>query len=251
MPVTTADTTWTERFRVRSDEMDLHGRAAATAVCNWLQEVAGNHASSLGWGIERLQAEQLTWVLARLHLRLDRLPAWRSEVAVTTWPHGVDRLYAVREFRIADDDGPCGVATTGWVLLHVGRRRPVRPPAALAALGGGEPARALLDRFEPLEPPALAGHEQRFTVRYGDVDLNRHANNVRLIGWALETLPLEALARPLAELEVDFRSEAMLGTTIRALAEPAADDGLAFRHRLEDEDGREIVRARSRFAPAV
>jgi len=244
-------TSWTEQFRVRADEMDLHGRAAVTAVCNWLQEVAGNHARSLGWGIERLQSEQLTWVLARLHLRLDRLPAWRSDVAVTTWPCGVDRLYAVREFRIADGDGPCGVATTGWVLLHVGRRRPVRPPAALAALGDAGPGRALPDRFEPLEPPAAAAHDHRFTVRYGDVDLNRHANNVRLIGWALETLPLEALDRPLTELEVDFRSEAMLGTTIRALAEPAADDGLAFRHRLEDEDGREIVRARSRFAPVV
>ncbi len=249
--MTGAGSTWTERFRVRADEMDLHGRAAATAVCNWLQEVAGNHARALGWGIEQLQPGQLTWVLARLHLRLDRVPAWRSDVAVTTWPCGVDRLYAVREFRIADGEGPCGVATTGWVLLHVGRRRPVRPPAGLAELGGAVPGRALPDGFAPLEPPVEASHEQRFTVRYGDVDLNRHANNVRLIGWALETLPLEALGRPLAELEVDFRSEAMLGTTIRALADPVAGDGLAFRHRLEDADGREIARARSRFNPAA
>ncbi len=245
--MTKPDTTWTERFRVRSDEIDLHGRPAVTAVCNWLQEVAGNHARSLGWGIEQLGAEQLTWVLARLHLRLDRLPAWRSEVAVTTWPAGVDRLYAVREFRITDQDGPCGVATTGWVLLHLGRRRPVRPPAALAALGR-EQARVVVDRFEPLEPPVAPEHEERFTVRFGDVDLNRHANNVRLVGWALETLPLEVLDRPLAELEVDFRSEARLGATVRAIAGPDAGDAAAFRHRLEGADDREIIRARSRFS---
>jgi acyl-ACP thioesterase len=244
--MTNAETTWTERFRVRADEIDLHGRAAIAAVCNWLQEVAGNHARALGWGIEQLQPEQLTWVLGRLHLRLDRLPAWRDEVSVTTWPAGVDRLYAVREFRVHDGVGPCGVATTGWVLLHLGRRRPVRPPATLAALGRGQ-ARVLGDRFEPLDAPAAAGHEQRFTVRFGDVDLNRHANNVRLIGWALETLPLEVLDRPLAELEVDFRAEAPLGATVRAVAERVAGEAQVFRHRLEAGDGREIVRARSRF----
>jgi acyl-ACP thioesterase len=247
--MTIAETTWTERFRVRADEIDLHGRAAITAVCNWLQEVAGNHARALGWGIEQLGAEQLTWVLARLHLRLDRLPAWRDEVAVTTWPAGVDRLYAVREFRIDDGAGACGGATTGWVLLHVGRRRPVRPPATLAALGRDQ-TRVVADRFEPLGPPAAVEHEQRFTVRFGDVDLNRHANNVRLVGWTLETLPLEVLDRPLVELEVDFRAEAPLGVTLRALAERVPGDALSFRHRLEDAGGREIARARSRFGPA-
>ena len=246
--MTGPDTAWTERFRVRSDDMDLHGRVAATAVCSWLQEVAGNHARSLGWGIEQLQPEQLTWVLARLHLRLDRLPAWRDEVAVTTWPAGVDRLYAVREFRIEDGTGASGVATTGWVLVHLGRRRPVRPPATLVALGREGLGRALADPFEPLAPPTAAEHEEEFTVRFGDVDLNRHANNVRLIGWALETLPLDVLDRPLAELEVDFRGEARLGATVRAIADPVAGDAAAFRHRLDGADGREILRAHSRFS---
>ncbi len=245
-----SDTTWTERFRVRADEIDLHGRAAVSAVCNWLQEAAGNHAQALGWGIEQLVAEQLTWVLARLHLRLDRLPSWRDDVAVTTWPAGADRLYAVREFRIEDGSGVVGVATTGWVLVHLGRRRPVRPPAALAALGRDGPGRALVDRFGPLEPPAAVEHEQRFTVRFGDVDLNRHANNVRLIGWALETLPLEVLDRPLVELEVDFRAEAPLGATVQAVAELVPGGAVVFRHRLAGADGREIVRARSRFVVA-
>jgi acyl-ACP thioesterase len=246
--MTTVQLTWTEQFRVRSDEMDLHGRVAATAVGNWLQEIAGSHARALGWGIEQLQPQQLTWVLARLHLRLDRLPAWRDEVTVTTWPAGVDRLYAVREFRIEDARGLVGVATTGWVLVHLGRRRPVRPPPALAALGRGGPGRVLADPFDPLAPPHAGEHEQQFTVRFGDVDLNRHANNVRLIGWALETLPLEVLDLPLAELEVDFRSEARLGATVRAIAARVPGSAPSFRHRLEGEDAREIVRAFSRFA---
>jgi len=153
----------------------------------------------------------------------------------------------VREFRIEDGRGVVGVATTGWVLLHLGRRRPVRPPAALAALGREGPARVFADRFEPLAPPHTVEHEEAFTVRFGDVDLNRHANNVRLVGWALETLPLEVLDRPLAELEVDFRAEAQLGATVRAVAEGVAGEAQVFRHRLEAGDGREIVRARSRF----
>src|SRR3990172_1102587 len=96
---------WTETFEVRASETDPTGFASVPAICNYLQEVASNHAQALGVSVEQLTAQGLTWVLARLHVELDAYPAWREPVRVETWPAGLHGRYAVREFLIHDGRG--------------------------------------------------------------------------------------------------------------------------------------------------
>lgn len=246
--VAEAPLVWSEELRVRSYEVDANGRASVLAVCNWLQEAAGNHATALVWAVDQLQAQGLTWVLSRLHLRLNRIPAWREPVTVTTWPAGAQRVYAVREFRVSGENGEIGVATSGWLLVNLASRRPVRPPEPIAAMRAHTPARVLDDPFEKLPELERAEHERSFTVRYSDLDMNRHANNVSVIAWALEAVPEEVLlGSVLTEFEVDFRAEARYGDHITAQVcapEPPAE---IFLHRLVHEGGREIARARSRW----
>ena len=43
-----------EKFTVRSYEMDVQGMASVPAICNYLQEVAGNHATELGVAVDHL-----------------------------------------------------------------------------------------------------------------------------------------------------------------------------------------------------
>ena len=237
---------WSESFRVRAYEVDVWGRASVLTVCNWLQEAAGNHATHLGWGIEGLQAQGLTWVLSRLHLHLDRLPPWREEVRVTTWPAGAHRLYALREFRLTGGDGgEIGVATTGWMLLNVATRRPMRPTEEVTAMGRRTPPRVLDDEFDKLPEVGRAEVERSIEVRNSDLDINRHANNVSVIGWVLESLPLDRIeGRQLGGLEIEFRAETRGGDRVGTQAQAGGD--AAFVHRLiRQSDQREIARARS------
>ncbi len=239
---------WSETFRVRAYEVDATGRASVPALCNWLQESAGNHATSLGWGVEGLHARGLTWVLSRLHLRLAGRPGWRDDVVVSTWPAGVQRLYALREFRVA---GPAGaelaVATTAWLLVSVSSLRPTRLPEELEEIARGTPGRALDDPFDKLPELSHPEFEVALDVRGADLDMNRHANNVSLIAAALEPLP-ESVGggRLLAELEIEFRAEALHADRLRSQAQCVDGGEWRYLHRLAQErDGREIVRARS------
>ena len=244
---------WTDSYAVRAHEVAGHGRASAAAVCNWLQETAGNHATHLGWGIEGLMGQGMTWVLSRLHLVLDRPPAWRERIAVTTWPAGARRLFAVREFRLEGHGGELGRATTGWMVINVATRRPARPPEDVEAMGRLAPPRALDDDFGKLPDVERADLESSVEVRYADLDMNGHANNVSVIAWALEALPADvALGSTLAELEVDFRAEALHGDRIAVRAQRDDSGAPAFRHVLvRDGDGREIARARTSWSGAV
>jgi len=244
-----APAVWSETLRVRASEVGPDGLARPTALADWLQEAAGNHATALGWAVDQLGDRGLTWVLSRLHVRVGTLPRWRAEVQVATWPAGTARAYALREFRLsAADGGELAVGTSGWLLVNLSSRRPVRPPEGIHEMARRTPGRLLDDPFEKLPELASPAHERAFDVRFADLDLNRHVNNVVVIGWALEALPTEVPAgRRLEELEVEFRAESLLGD--RVLAQVQAADDASFLHRVvRPADGREIARARTRWS---
>jgi medium-chain acyl-[acyl-carrier-protein] hydrolase len=232
-----------ETFRVRASEIGPGGGMRLPALLDLFQEAAGNSATVLGWGSDRLLAEGRTWVLSRFHLRLSGLPAWREEIAVETWPSGVHRVFAVREFRAVGEDGRLlAAATSAWLLMAVPSKKPLRQPPEIAAVAEGNPPRTIADPFEPLPgPDGDPGEGASFRIGRFDVDLNGHANNVAIFRALLESLPE---SQPPFDLEAEFRGEAFEGDLLRA----HADEG-AGAHRValvRTSDGREIVRARLR-----
>lgn len=235
-------TVWRETFRVRASEMGPDARLRLPALFDLFQEAAGNNAAALGWGSRVLLARGQTWILSRLALRLHALPAWREDIAVETWPSGVHRLWALREFRVTGADGtPLALATSGWLLLDVARKRPLRQSPEIAEVAKASPPRVVNDAFEPLAGPdegtAVSGPPFRIT-RY-DLDLNAHANNVTILRAILTALPLAA-APPLT-FEADFRGEAFEGDLLGARVQElqGATRVLLFR----ESDGREVARA--------
>lgn len=243
---------WTEAFPVRAYEADVNGTLSMAHLCNYLQEAAGNHARSLGVSVEQLQSLDLTWMLSRLHVKMQRYPSWRDTVFIDTWPSGHNGLYAAREFLIYTEDGDqIGQATSAWLMIDLKHRRPLRVPEFIDALEVPDLPRPIPDPFLKIQAPAFRASNRSYSVGYGDLDLNQHANNVRYITWALESLPLDILKTyQLRGLEVHFRAEAMYGDVIQSVARQEEDEhGLVVEHALfaQGKD-RELAALRSRWA---
>ena len=152
-----------ERFCVRAYESGVNNQVTLPALCNFLQEAAGNHARRLGLGIHELQDVGFTWMLARLHLVIRRYAAWRETV-----------LLGVSE----------------WLYVEVPAQRIVRLPQAFAALApAGTPQVPLPEA--PAKLPDIPAPEwsAAITVRHSDHDFNNHVNNAHYVAWALECLP--------------------------------------------------------------
>lgn len=229
-----------ETYRVRASEIGPGGTMRLPALLDLFQESAGNSATALGWGSDALLRDGKTWVLSRYHLRVHALPPWREEIAVETWPSGVHRVFALREFRATGADGMLlAEATSGWLLVAVPAKRPLRPPPEIAAIAKGAPPRTIADSFEPLAAPAEgAAAGPSFPIGRFDLDLNAHANNVSIFRALLEALP-EAL--PPFALEAEFRGEAFAGDVLLSRI-----DEVGRRRRavlVREADGREVVRA--------
>jgi len=233
-----------ETFRVRAGEVGAGGWLRPPALCDWLQEAAGNHAISLGFGTEDLLRNGLTWVLSRLHLQVRRMPRWGEAAVVETWPSGVLRLRALREFRVTGEGGGLlAAATSGWLVLKVEGKRPVRPPPEVGVIAEKAPPRLLSDPFEDLPAPgAGAAPGPFFRVGRYDLDLNGHANNVAVVRWLLEALPdAPDPARPLS-IEAEFRGESFEGDRLQSRVE-AVGDGRFRVVVARERDGREVARA--------
>jgi acyl-ACP thioesterase len=237
-------------FPVHSFDLDAGGTLRVPALAGYLQEAAGASARSLGFGVETLWKQGLTWVLARQRLRVDAPVHHGDLLTVETWPSGVERLFAFREFRVRRADGAVVArASSTWAVLDLATRRPVRPDRVLEASFHPRTHQALTAPAERLEPLAAWDVEKRFRVRHHDIDVNRHVNNLTYLAWALEAAPDAMWAeRRVAALDVEFVAECEPGSAV--LSRAAAAGEAAFAHAVVHEtDGRELARARTAWVP--
>lgn len=236
-----------EFFVTRYHEMGRDGLLRIQTVCNYMEEAAGLHAEKLGVGFERMSADGLAWVLAKMRLDLYRRPGPGERVAMHTWPVGAERLQFRRDFILHDECGQVlATAVTQWVVMGVLSRRVERFPARVAALSPDNPplVRESGDIRIPVVPQGHSGPS--FPVRLADIDQNRHVNNVRYVDFALEGAYAAGRIDEPRRIDLIFRAEGLRGDVISCRSKPEEGASRHLIHSLfRQGDGQELARART------
>ncbi len=232
-------------YRVNTYEADASGRLSIPGLFNYLQDIAAHHATDLYRGKEHLEKDNRFWVLSRMLVEIIEIPGWEEEIVIRTWPHGVDKLFALRDFEIFGLKGnKYGAATSCWLMVNRENRRPVRPDKSLADLNGAPDKGAALERY----PSKLQGagnsskESQVFPVKYSDLDFNMHVNNVQYIKWIIDAYPLEfILGNSFKSAEVNYLTEALPGDEITVMSSENGEK--TFDHSIvRKNDGKELCR---------
>lgn len=239
-------------YLIHTYEVDFQGKARLDSLLNYLQDAAGGQAQEMGFSVESLFRQGLTWVLSRYHIKIDRYPGLGEKVAVLTWPSGRSEFHALRDYEMVDFSGKKFLAaTSSWMIIGLKSKQP-EPVSSLMPAEFVLQRRALADDFSPL--PALLASEQEieFPVEVGHLDLNRHVNNVVYVSWALEAMPPELLfAASPVEVEVAYRAEAVYGHSIISRVSRVDKESKEFWHQIvHGENGRELARLRTRWQKA-
>jgi len=237
-------------FRVRSYEADPSWNATVQTLCNYFQELAWEHATQLGFVLLDSRESQQSWVLLRLHLQMQRYPQWGETVTVTTWPSGIHRLYAYRDFEIHDANHVLlGAATSAWIVIDLKKRRPLRVPANLEHCIPKNRARTIQDDFSAdLSPTAPPMDQRLFHVRMSDIDVNGHVNNVNYIEWAIESAPPEwHTTRRIAEIEIHFKAESGYRDQVISQCSPGASPDQTSHLVFRKHDEKPLMTARIRW----
>lgn len=237
-------------FQVRAYEIDPSGKLTMANLCNYLQEAAGQHAHALKVSSPQLMENGITWVLARLHVQMRKMPNWQENVTIETWPAQIDRLFAVRDFRIFVDNEEIGVATSAWVLMDLKSRRPLRRfPAEITDVHPEKPVRALNDSFKKLQPVETAENPTELPIRADDIDINSHVNNAVFIALLEDNLPESRRNKhQLIEIEIEFRGEAFQGDTLIGRRGVDGHQNEFYHSLTRRENNAEVIRARTVYS---
>jgi len=241
---------WREDYRIRSYEVDCRNRLSILSMFSFMQEAASRHAATLGVSIHQLLAEKYTWLLSRLKIKIAASPGWNDQIRINTWPSGTQQLFALRDFKMNGiENQTIAAAISAWLVIDLEKRRPVRIAPFVERLRPIEGSHIMTERLDKL--PALSDpvHEKSFVVRYSDIDINQHVNNVKFVEWIVESVPSATLsARVASEVEINFLAEAFHEDRILATCSPQDPGNTIFHHSLaRQQDGRELARARTKW----
>lgn len=236
---------WSEEQTITASMVDPFGRCRIDGLCNILQEVAGRHANARDLGFLHMGQRGLFWALSRLRLEMYQLPRWQDRIHLQTWVQGMRGPLSYRNFALHNDNNDLlASACSLWSAVDRQSRKPKAiPDHDFPILADKHPN---CGKPNKLPAPARVDRETTYTVRYSDLDLVGHVNNVRYITWMIDTYgTYNQESRPSA-LEINYLGETSLGDSVLIQREGTPGMGAApFPHRiLHAGEDREIVRAR-------
>lgn len=205
-----------EPLAYRSAEIGADGTLHISHVADLLQDIAGRHASTLGFGMDDLGKEGHTWALVRLKIILLEDIVDGASYKVRTWPSGTERLWAYRRYRILKGDATIGEAISQWMVLNRETHRPVRLPSYLVDRSWHvdvEPA-PVWTNFNQMESKTHIG--KPFDVRFTEIDINNHVNNAHYLYWAANAIDPDLIetGKP-TEVDIQFEAECLRDDVVR------------------------------------
>ncbi len=237
---------------VTTDGSDSKGRMTLPYLCLLMQETATLHADSLGWGYDILKENNLQWVLSRQWIRMTRLPRWKEEVRVGTWPSDRGAITWNRDFRIYDAAGEAiGEATSLWFVMDRTSRRP-KPAPFGREISLEDVERVNTEVLKPLPAPENPETTRTVSAAYHDIDVHNHVNNVKYLTWMIDGLDPQLMeTHQVMETEINFLAEGLLGDVLDIGVARGTDEGAtAFLQSLtRRSDGAELCRMRSIWRP--
>lgn len=204
---------WTDKFTVRTYEVNLFQEMDLIHLLNRLQDAASRHAETLGFGWQNMQQNKQFWVLSRFLVHINQIPVWKQQLQLETWPKTADALAAYRDFIVSDADGVELVkATSMWLVLDAENHRPVRMSNVFTSLEHTTNRVAVEEKPSKIGLPEEAVLLHNSEILYSDLDMNLHANNVSYVRKVLDSYPIDFLKvnKP-RSIEINFLKEARFG----------------------------------------
>lgn len=204
-------------YKVSSAETDMHSRIRLGALANLLIQSAVNSADSLEVGFGGLRQQKLFWVLSRLTIEINKMPAWYQTGEIETWPKDVKKILYLRDFIVSDqENNPIARATSGWLAVDVDTKTP-------RAFQGGQSYcfDKLKDRHALSSAPEKlfsveGGELSEIKTTYFDIDVNAHVTSSRYLDWMMDTFPVEFHQHHApVNVSINYLNETRLGETIR------------------------------------
>ncbi|XP_050221328.1 palmitoyl-acyl carrier protein thioesterase, chloroplastic-like [Mercurialis annua] len=262
---------FSQTFIIRSYEIGPDKTATMETLMNLLQETALNHVTSSGlagsgFGATReMSLRKLIWVVTRIHIQVQRYSCWGDVVEIETWvdaagKNGMRRDWIIRDYKTKEI---ITKATSTWVIMNRETRKLSKIPEQVRQeLVPFYTSRIAItkenndvEKIDKLTDETAERIRSGLAPRWSDMDANQHVNNVKYIGWILESVPTNVLEDyNMRSMTLEYRRECRQSNLLESLTRTTEDSDnnrktdLKYTHLLRMQaDKAEIVRARTEW----
>ena len=223
---------------VNYSEMDANCKLRIDYLFSELQKITAFHSKEMGCDGEAiLKNNNAIWVLGKMKLQIANLPTIFDQLELQTWPTSASTVRFLRDYQVVKDGQPIVTAMSEWCVLDADTHALRRANSICYPfdLEHRQERSGCSDFSRIREEVSEEDFNHSHCVRYTDVDVNKHTNNVAYVRMALNTLQIEEQkAQPIKEIEMYYLSESYYGQTVRVFKKKT-DYGYFITGKVEDK----------------
>ena len=224
----------TYEFTAEPFHCDFSGRMFLGHLGNQMLNAADFHSTDRGFGMKYLMTIQRSWVLSRLAIEMEEMPAQHEHYTVETWVESAMKFFTSRNFCVSDGKGKAyGYGRSIWAMIDTETRQ----PTDIYSIDNG----AINDWIVADKPCPIAqggrvkmsGNDElvrSLGVNYNDIDINGHVNSVKYIEHVLDLWDIDWYrGHRLKRFEIAYVAEAHEGDLLNFYQEQTAENEYCVR----------------------
>ncbi len=233
-------------FMAEPFHCDFSHRLFMGHLGNHLLNAADFHSTERGFGMDYLNPRHKTWVLSRLAVEMEEMPAQYDKFQVETWVESAMKYFTNRNFRVVGADGRVfGYGRSVWAMIDTDSRQ---PQDIFAIRDGAISEWIETERECPIEKSSRVKMScdakllRTIDTYYNDVDVNGHVNSVKYIEHVLDLFPVSwYMEHRLRRFEIAYVAESHGGDRLNFYVEQTDGDDCCVRVAKQEENGAKEV----------
>lgn len=229
----------TFKYKIESSFCDFTGRATLPGLSYFIIHAATVHAGERGFGYESIIEKNFSWVLSRISFHIFELPEYGKDIYIRTWVEGIRGFFSERCFNIEDSDKrKIGDVRTVWAAIDVNSRKPVNLIKVMPEMEAYVDHTFICETEKPSHIPVLQSVDplMGYTVRYSDMDINRHMSSIRYMEHVLDVFDLEKFEKScISHFEMVYLTEAHYGDKLKLHQSEPSPGSYLIDTKREDE----------------
>lgn len=207
------NTVLTEEYIVKNRDVGFDSCMKPSAILGLFEDLVSVNSRNLGIDLETVRSYGVKWVITKIILKTKKLPHWGEKLTVSTWPKKPGTIKCERYFTVKNNSGDkivdissvwCVLGLEDNKILHASE---VRTPAD-AVFSEEEAETSGIPR-----PTSVIGEPCfEYKFGYGDIDVNRHVNNIAYMRLAENVFSFKELEKKhIVGFETDFLAQSFEG----------------------------------------
>jgi len=114
---------FTKEFDISFSDINQNNELSNKGILKIMQEIAGLHSSSLGYGLNDAPKTGYAWLLLNWKLKVFSRPKWEETLTVNTWSKSMNPLFAYRDIEILDSNNNLvAIGSSKWILFDINKQ---------------------------------------------------------------------------------------------------------------------------------